>query len=288
MVAFFRPASLAEALAIRAEREVVILAGGTDIYPERTKRAAWGDPAHADLLDITAIPGLNRIDETRAAFRFGSLVTWTDLIHASLPPIFDAYRRAAREVGGIQVRNRGTLVGNLCTASPTCASIPNLLALEARVELTSTSGRREVPVAAFVDRSGHTLARPDEIVTAIVVPKHADAGSAFRKVGARRYLAIPIAVVSAIVATTTQNTLTDVRIAVGACSPVARRLNTLERELIGVHVAEAAMRLENRHFRVLDAIDDARASAAYRLAAAETLTRDVLVELALRSTRRAA
>jgi hypothetical protein len=142
---------------IRAEREVSILAGGTDIYPARANRPAWGDPAHADVLDIGAIPGLRRHrgDRGRRPLRRAD-VTWSALAGAALPPEFDGYRAAAREVGGRQVQNRATLVGNLVTASPAGDGIPNLMALDAVVELQSRSGRREVPVAAFIDRYRHT------------------------------------------------------------------------------------------------------------------------------------
>jgi xanthine dehydrogenase small subunit len=279
MVLYFRPTTLDEALAIRAEREVSILAGGTDIYPARANRAAWGDPAHADVLDIGAIPGLDAIEETEDAVRFGCCVTWSALAGAALPPEFDGYRAAAREVGGRQVQNRATLVGNLCTASPAGDGIPNLIALDARVALQSRSGRREVPVAAFIDRYRHNVCRPDEIVTALVVPKLPSARSGFVKLGARHYLVISIAMAAAVVATDAGR-ITDARVAVGACSAVACRLPALESRLIGRPLATAAELVEPADVAALTPIDDVRASAAYRIAAAERLVRDVLSGLA--------
>ena len=107
MVAYFRPATLDEALAIRARRDVVVLAGGTDVYPARVARAGWGDMQHGDVLDISAVAGLRGIAETADHWRLGALTTWTDLIAARLPPLFDGYRRAARDVGGRELDLHG-------------------------------------------------------------------------------------------------------------------------------------------------------------------------------------
>jgi xanthine dehydrogenase small subunit len=288
VAAFYRPNTLAEALAIRAARDVTIVAGATDVYPARTNRLGWGDPTHKDVLDITAIAGLDLIEESAHAHRFGCLVTWTDLVRANLPPQFDGYRRAAREIGGVQVQNRGTLVGNICTASPAGDGVPNLMVLDAAVELTSQAGVREVPIAAFIDGYRHTVCRGDEIVTALIVPKVPAARSDFRKLGARKYLVISIAMVAAVIETDAQDRLTDVRIAVGACSAVAQRLSALERELIGAPLAQAAARVTPDHVATLAPIDDVRASATYRNAAAVTLVRDVLAGFADESMRRVA
>ena len=288
MVAYFRPSTLPEALAIRAAREVTIVAGATDIYPARTSRLAWGDPTHADVLDLTAVPDLDRIEETADAYRLGCLVTWTDLVRASLPAQFEGYRKAAREIGGAQVQNRATLVGNLCTASPAADGVPNLLVLDAAVELASATGVRRVPIAAFIDGYRHTVCRRDEIVTALIVPKLVRARGDFRKLGARKYLVISIAMVAAVILVDAQDRVGDARIAVGACSAVAQRLSALERALTGVPLARAADCVASEHLAALAPIDDVRGSAAYRRAAALTLLRDVLAGFAHENTRRVA
>ena len=138
-----------------------MLAGGTDVYPAKAARAGWGDMRHADILDISAVPGLRGIAEDAAGWRIGALTTWTDLIRADLPPLFDGLKLAAREIGGVQIQNRGTLAGNICTASPAGDGAPNLLALDAHVELASRQGRRVVPMARFHRRlSPHRSAAP--------------------------------------------------------------------------------------------------------------------------------
>lgn len=285
---YFRPTSLTEALAIRAEHDVTVLAGGTDVYPVRTARRAWGDPSHKDVLDLSAVPGLRGLTEEPGHWRLGALTTWSDLARADLPPLFDGYRRAARAVGGAQVQNLGTLAGNIVTASPAGDGVPNLLALEAQVELASRTGTRTLPFSAFTTGYRQTALRPDEIVTALVVPKLDGGRSTFLKLGARTYLVISIAMVAAVVATGPDGRIAAARIAVGACSAVAQRLGALEAALIGVPLAEAAGLVAAEHLAPLTPIDDVRASAAYRLAAAGTLVRDALAELASPQTRRAA
>lgn len=280
MTAYLRPRSLEEAIAIRAARDVAVIAGGTDIYPAHTARRAWGEPTHKDVLDITAIPGLRAIEETETGWRIGCLVTWSALAEAPLPALFDGLQRAARDVGGRQVQNRATLVGNLCTASPAGDGIPNLLALDAGVEIAGPQGARMVPLPDFLTGYRATALRADEIATALHVPRLADARSHFEKLGARRYLVISIAMAAGVVATDAAGRITTARIALGACSAVAKRLPGLEAALRGVVLAEAPQVPQPDHLAALSPIDDVRASAAYRRAAALTLLRDLLRGLA--------
>ncbi|MGQ3032302.1 MAG: FAD binding domain-containing protein, partial [Ferrovibrionaceae bacterium] len=126
---YSRPDTLDEALRILSAGSRTLLAGGTDHYPARVDRFA-----DEDILDLTAIGALRGIAELADHWRLGALTTWTELAEAALPPLFDGYRRAAREVGGRQVQNAGTLGGNLCNASPAADGTPTLLALDARVE----------------------------------------------------------------------------------------------------------------------------------------------------------
>ena len=279
MTAYFRPTTLDEALAIRAAREVEVIAGGTDVYPNRTTRAGWGRMAHKDVLDITAVPGLGRIEETDGHWRLGALVTWTDVARAGLPPLFDGLEAAAKEIGGQQIQNRGTLAGNLCTASPAGDGIPNLLALDAEVEIASVRGLRVEPVERFLTGYRRTSLAPDEIVLGLRIPKRAGQG-AFQKLGARRYLVISVVMAAGTVETDADGAITRARVAVGACSPVARRLPALEERLLGRPLApDLSGLVRPEDFSDLSPLDDVRASAAYRLAAAQALVRDLLGDL---------
>ncbi len=273
---YHRPATLAEALAIRATADVAILAGGTDIYPAHANRRAWGDPTHKDVLDISAVAGLRLIEETRFGWRIGSLATWRMIADADLPPQFDGLRQAAREIGGAQVQNRATLAGNLCTASPAGDGIPNLLALEASVEIASGDGARMLRLAEFLTGHRAIALTGTEIVTALHIPRLERSVSGFRKLGARHYLVISIAMAAGVVTLSERGRIMAARLALGACSAVAQRLPSLEAALRGVPIDAAAEHVTVDHIAHLTPIDDIRASAAYRRDAALTLLRDLL------------
>jgi N-methylhydantoinase B len=288
MPAYFRPKTLDEALAIRAAQPVCVLAGGTDVYPAKTTRAGWGDTRHPDVLDISAIKSLRGISEQESQLRFGALTTWTDLARASLPAAFAGYQAAARDVGGAQVQNRGTLVGNICTASPAGDGIPCLFTLDATVELTSLGGCRIVPIGEFLSGYRKTVLRPDELVTALLIPNPAEgARGRFVKLGARRYLVISIVMAAAVLTIDNEGRIARAQVAVGACAPVAQRLTALEDALFGRAMGEASAVIAPEHFSGLAPIDDIRASGAYRRHAAAEVVRDLLAGFSERERRAA-
>lgn len=272
---FSRPRTVAEALQLLAEGDAVPLAGGTDYYAARVGRLPQGH-----LVDLAGVEGLRGIARTAdGGWRIGGATTWTDVVRSGLPAAFRGLQLAAREVGGVQVQNTGTVAGNLCNASPAADGVPPLLALDASVELRHRDGERTLPLAEFLLGPRRTALRPGELLTAVRVPASAAEGaSGFAKIGARRYLLISIVMVAANV-TVVDGRLQRVAVAVGACSPVARRLARLERRLAGVAAAELAdVAITSDDLEGLSPIDDVRATAAYRLDAAATLVRRVLSE----------
>jgi CO/xanthine dehydrogenase FAD-binding subunit len=275
MAEYLRPDSLSEALTALS-RPHTVLAGGTDFYPARVGRAI-----DDDVLDITAIASLRGISSTQAGWRLGATTSWSELLEADLPPLFDGLKQAAREVGGRQIQNAGTLAGNLCNASPAADGVPPLLALEAEVELAGPSGTRRLPLASFITGNRRTALGPGELMVAIHVAKPAhDARSAFLKLGARRYLVISIAMAAATLEIDAGR-IAVARVAVGACSAVARRLPALEAALIGAPVDQRlGNRIDKAQLAPLSPIDDVRGSAAYRLDAAVTLLRRLLAGFA--------
>ena len=283
-----RPESLKAALDLLPKRPWTLLAGGTDVYPAATEAFAWGRAGPAHVLDLTAVDGLSSIEEKADAFRIGCLVTWTGLIEAGLPNWFDCLRLAGRDVGGVQIQNRGTLVGNICNASPAADGIPALLALDAEVELRSAGGHRTVPLEEFVLGNRRTVRHADELVAAILIPKRGSgARSTFSKLGARRYLVISIAMVAALVETDSSGRIGHARVAVGACSEVARRLPELETAITGRSIEEPLdAHVDEAMFSALSPIDDVRGSGEFRRAAALVLVRRALA--ALRADRKAA
>lgn len=277
MGTYLRPLDLEETLAALAAAPLTILAGGTDFYP-----AHVGKPIAKNIIDVTRILALRGISEAGDIWRIGATTTWTDLIRAPLPNYFRALKLAAREVGGQQIQNAGTIAGNICNASPAADGVPALLALGASVELRSFDAIRQIPLAEFVLGNRKTSRQSKELLTAILVPKWGEnSRSTFLKLGARKYLLISIAMIAACVELDENGIITKAGISVGACSPVARRLRELETKLIGQRLnASLADIVTPSDFASLSPIADVRSSADYRTDAALTLVKRALKELA--------
>jgi CO/xanthine dehydrogenase FAD-binding subunit len=279
MTRYLRPRTLDEALALRAgDAPLTVLAGGTDVYPVRTQRAAWFEPHNRDLLDLSLIPELAGIDHGPDGTRIGAMATWSAIAQADFPPAFDALKQASRQVGGVQIQNRATIGGNLCNASPAADGVPPLLALEAEVELAGPGGSRRLPLASFVLGNRKTALAPGELLVAIHLPTQpAQMRSSFKKLGARAYLVISIASVAINLALDAQGRIAALRIAVGACAAAPQRLTALEARLLGqVPSAALAGSVSASDLAALSPIDDVRASAAYRRDAALVLVRRAL------------
>ena len=266
MACYLQPLILSDALsALAGVPSLSVLAGGTDFYPARVGRVI-----DEDILDISRIVTMRGISHTGDALRIGATTTWADVIAAGLPAAFDGLTLAAREVGGQQIQNAGTIAGNLCNASPAADGTPALLALGAAVELVSSRGTRQMPLEAFVLGSRKTVRASDELVTAIVIPAWPQgARGVFVKLGARRYLVISIVMVSVVVALDARGAIARCGIAVGACSAVAQRLVALEKRLVGTMPAAVDVRPDD--LATLAPISDVRGSGAYRLDAALAL-----------------
>jgi CO/xanthine dehydrogenase FAD-binding subunit len=267
MSLYLRPTTLEEAARILAQQGGTILSGGTDFFP------ALGDlPPSGTVVDISAIHSMKGITTAPDVHRIGGLTTWSEIVSSSLPRCFDGLKTAARQIGGIQIQNRGTLAGNLCNASPAADGVPPLLALDAEVELIASAGSRRLPLSKFIAGNRKTLRRPDEILAAVIVPRALDdAKSVFLKLGSRRYLVISIVMLS-VVMKISDGHIADARIAVGSCSAAAQRLPILERALVGAPARVGLGALAHPdHLSPLAPIDDVRATAAYRMDSALTL-----------------
>ena len=277
---YARPRALDEALQLR-ESGAQIVAGGTDFYPARVGRPLY-DRDVACVLDLTGLTELCGIREEVSQFRIGALTSWTEIAEAPLPAQFYCLQAAAREVGGRQIQNRGTIGGNLCNASPAADGVPALLALGAEIELVSGAGKRRLALSDFILGPRKTALRADEIASAILIPKAKGAAhSSFVKLGARKYLVISI-VMAAGYLDVVGSRIAEARIAVGSCSPVAQRLPALEAALKGeVAISNLARVVKPEHLAPLAPIDDVRASADYREEAALVVVRRLLTELAV-------
>ncbi len=277
---YARPSDLDDALGLLAESGARVIAGGTDLYP-----AAGERPLQGGFVDVSNIPALRGVRFDGDSIRIGAATTWSDIARADLPPAFDALKVAARDVGAVQIQNRGTIAGNLCNASPAADGVPPLLILDAEVELASRRGTRRLALDVFIDGPRSTRLAPDEVMTAIVMPIPASTmRSAFFKLGARRYLVISIVMV-AVALDVVEGIVRDARIAVGACSAVAQRMRRAERRLIGAPAfPDLGRSIDAQDLAQLAPIDDVRASGDYRRDAALTLLRRAIGACAFRQT----
>ncbi|NIH84877.1 FAD binding domain-containing protein [Amycolatopsis granulosa] len=272
---FLRPATLAEALAAKAERpEAVPLAGGTDVMVELN----FDHRRPAALLDLTRIAELAGWATHDDTVRLGAGVPYTRVI-TELGDELPGLAMAARTVGSPQIRNRGTVGGNLGAASPAGDTHPVLLATGARVEVASVRGTRMIPADEFyVGVKKHALA-PDELIVAVHLPVAAGPQQ-FAKVGTRN--AMVIAVCSFAVALDPRRRRAGA--AIGSAGPTPRRASDAEEFLAGELPWDAPAPLGDavrRRFGELVAeaaapIDDVRGTAEYRRHALAVLARRTL------------
>lgn len=275
MAEYLRARTVDEALEALSRKPFRILAGGTDVYP-----AAVGGPIRDPILDISGLSALRGITrEAEGHWRIGALTTWTDVLRADLPPWFDGLKLAAREVGGVQIQTAGTVAGNVCNASPAADGVVPLMAMDAAVEVSGAGGTRVEALDAFITGPRQTTRQPGELVTALLIPDvDAPGVSDFLKLGARHYLVISIAMVAVVLHREPKaRRIVRAGVAVGSCSPVARRLPGLETALCDAAPGAPLVDLaEEKHFALLSPIDDVRATAGYRREAARTLVRRAL------------
>ena len=261
--------SLETALRQLVEDKTRVLCGGTDYYP------ALNDALpDRRLLNVRRVAGLDSLSQIDGHWRIGAAVTWSALINATLPPCFNCLKQAGREVGSVQIQNAATLVGNVCNASPAADGVPALLVLDAQVELSSVDGARVIPLAEFIVGVRKTSRTDNELVTALLIPNtHNTDHTDFVKLGSRTYLVISIVMCAVRIRLNATKTITDAAICVGACSPVACRLPALEQALVGLPCESEVLRncVIAEHLDALAPITDVRATAEYRIQAAQVL-----------------
>ena len=256
------PRSLADALKmLRDEGPLVPMAGCTDLYVALN----FGTLQPKRFLNLWNLDALRGIERRGAALRIGALTTYTEIITSGMIrrrlPMLAA---AAREIGGVQIQNRGTIGGNVANASPAGDTLPVLLAADAVDVLRSAAGTRRVPMTSFYTGYRRTVARPDELIVAFDIP--AIRGRQwFRKVGTRAAQAIAKIVVAGV----WHKARADApRLAMGSLAPVPLRLPQTEQALgSGASLAEAQEILQ----REIAPIDDLRSTADYRRQVAANL-----------------
>jgi len=259
------PKSLADALRmLRDEGPLTPMAGCTDLYVALN----FGTLKETRFLNLWRLDRLRSIEHRGDLLCIGALATHTDLITSPLVrrrvPMLAA---AAREIGGVQIQNRGTLGGNVANASPAGDTLPVLAAADATVVLQSAGGTRRVPFASFYTGYRTSVRRPDELITSFEIPV-LRGRQWFRKVGTRAAQAISKVVIAARLEPPTESRPAVVRLAFGSVAPTVVRATRTEAALAAGSSLDAALGLLGDE---IAPIDDIRSTAVYRRRVAANL-----------------
>ena len=246
-----RPTSLNEALRmLRDEARLTPMAGCTDLYVSLN----FGTLEASRFLDLWGLDGLRTIERRDGRLWIGALATHTDLIQSPLvgrhAPMLAS---AAREIGGVQIQNRGTIGGNVANASPAGDTLPVLAALDAAVVLRSAQRRRSVPLTDFYTGYRKTVRAHDELIEGFEIAP-IRGRQWFRKVGTRAAQAIAKVVMAGVVGP-------DARLAIGSVAPTVVRLRRTEAAIMrGMPLPDLQRTLAHE----IAPIDDIRSTAEYR------------------------
>lgn len=253
-----RPRTLGQALKLmRAGEPLVPIAGCTDVFVALN----FGTHPPARFLDLWGVGSLRKIVMQGDVLSIGALASYTSIIRSRLvakriPMLIEA----ARQIGGVQIQNRGTIGGNVANASPAGDTLPVLAAADATIVLRSLDGERRVPITAFYTGYRTSVRRPDELITAVEIAPM-EGAQWFRKVGTRAAQAISKVVMAGVRSSAP-------RVALGSVGPTVVRLPNTEALLArGGDIAEAQRSLEAE----IHPIDDVRSTADYRRSVASNL-----------------
>jgi carbon-monoxide dehydrogenase medium subunit len=272
---YLRPETLEEACSLLSQfnGKARVIAGGTDLMvnmKQKTVRPAY-------LIDISCLPGLNTIEYNQEdVLKIGALCTHSDIESSSvIQEKFNILAQACRSIGSVQIRNLGTIGGNLCNASPSADSAPALLGLDAKVRIFGSAGEDAIELAKFFTGPGQTLLKPDEILTGIDISATSPPSSAvFLKLSPRRAMDLAVVGVGIVLWLSADgSSCTDIRIALGAVAPVPIRAIKAEEILRGQKLDNA---LIDETARVASEetkpITDIRGSVEYRKEMVQVLT----------------
>jgi xanthine dehydrogenase FAD-binding subunit len=270
---YARPESINSACTLLEDESVTILAGGTDLLP----RYEQGRELPELLVDIKHIPELNTISVADdGSVEIGSLVTVYDLLHHDhFQDKYPALVESARDFAAVQIRQRATIGGNLCNASPAGDLLPPLYALNATAHIANGSDERNISISEFINGPGKTDLRPGELLKSISLPEP-KGSSLFVKLGLRDAMAISV-INFAISYQIAEGKFTELRIAAGAVGPTIKMLSSYSGAVLeNLSNVSNALDLVDED---ISPIDDLRATAKYRSRVLKNLLEHTLLDL---------
>ena len=275
----FSPKTVGEALELKNERGEALhpIAGGTDVLISvYNNRVDWG--SRPSLLNLSRIEELHFIRETSDSVEIGPLVTHCEIIENPVIATYvPALSKAVSFIGSPQIRNQGTIGGNIVNASPAADSLPVLYARDAMIEVSTLDGKALLPISEFIKGPGLVDMDPAGIVTKIVVPKLGGYIGDYLSLRQRKAISINVVSLGAEILVSRDGVIEDVRIALGAVSPTVVRGVRTEQLLRNRRLSSELMR-EAVDLIQLECvpIDDFRSNREYRGAMAGVLIQKFL------------
>ena len=270
---YIAPTTVHEAVAalVKGGRDTRVMAGGTDLIVKIRHRMLFPKC----IVNLKRIAGLDAItDDKKNGLTIGATALLADVAaHKGIRRHYPTVAEAAGATANVQVRNMGTVVGNLCNASPSADNAPTLMAMAATVDIASPTGSRSVLLDKFFQGPGITALKAGEIVTTVRVPPPvAGSGTAYHSLSQRGKLDCSAVGVGTMVVLK-KDRCTDARIIVGACAPVPMRTRAAEKMLIGKKMTDTLIRqAAQKASEETSPITDVRASAPYRWKMVSVLT----------------
>ena len=282
--AYHAPDTLEAAIGLlAADPGARVLAGGTDLIVQH-RSGRISPSAFIDIKKIARLSGIRALPD--GGFAIGAAVACTALLNdAALLAAWPGVVEAANLIGSVQVRNRATMGGNLCNASPAADSVPALVAAGATCLIVGPQGEREVAVAAIPRGPGRTSLGPGEFIAEIrLPPRSGRSGDAYLRATPRTEMDIAVAGVGVSLTLDSAGTCTAARIALGAVAPTVVLAEFAAAALIGSKLEDVALdAMADAARGVCSPIDDKRGSAAYRVHMAGVLARRAVVLAATRT-----
>ena len=254
-----------------------VMAGGTDLLIKIRQRML----APKRIVSLKGVDGLDAVSfDKKIGLTIGAMTLLADVAaHKHIRRYYPTVAAAAGATANVQIRHMGTVVGNLCNASPSADNAPTLMAMGATVNITGPAGNRCLPLDQFFQGPGISALKTDEIVTSVCVPPPpAGTGTAYHSLSQRGKLDCSAVGVGALV-TIAGQCCTDARLIVGACAPVPMRTQAAEKMLVGKKMTDALIRrAAQAASEATTPITDVRASASYRWKMVSVLTARALTE----------
>lgn len=276
---YFEPKTVQEAvgLLVKYKRAAKLLAGGTDLM--LGMKEGFVQPRY--LINLKTIKGLDKIAYSKkGGISIGSLTTWTAILSSgAILEHYPILREAASLIGGYQIRNRGTIGGNICHASPSADSAPALMVYGAQCVVSGPRRERVIPIEEIFSGAQKTSLKPGEILTGFRIPTpDPKSKGCYLKFSPRKAMDLPIVGVGALVRAS-NGTFEEVKIALGAVAPTPIRARKAERFLVGKPVSDPSIRqAAEEAVNESRPITDLRASREYRLGLVRELTGQAITQ----------